>query len=97
MADIRRYISWETGLSSEKHEHQVTLYTKTGCHLCENAYEVLMGVREDWPFVFETIDITTDEILMEIYGELIPVVLIDGEERFRYRVNEKRLRRELSK
>jgi hypothetical protein len=56
-----------------------------------------MGVREDRPFVFETIDITTDEILMEIYGELIPVVLIDGEERFRYRVNEKRLRRELSK
>ena len=97
MADIRRYISWETGLSSEKHEHQVTLYTKTGWHLCENAYEVLMGVREDRPFVFETIDITTDEILMEIYGELIPVVLIDGEERFRYRVNEKRLRRELSK
>lgn len=97
MADIRRYISWETGLSSEKHEHQVTLYTKTGCHLCKNAYEVLMGVRENRPFVFETIDITTDEILMEIYGELIPVVLIDGEERFRYRVNEKRLRRELSK
>ncbi len=86
MADIRRYISWETGLSSEKHEHQVTLFTKTGRHLCENAYEVLMGVREDRPFVFETIDIATDEILMETYGELIPDVLVDGEERFRYRV-----------
>ena len=45
-----------------------------------------MGVREDRPFVFETIDIATDEILMETYGELIPVVLVDGEERFRYRV-----------
>ena len=86
MADILRYISRETGLSSEKHEHQVTLYTKTGRHLCENAYGVLMGVREDRPFVFETIDIATDEILMETYGELIPDVLVDGEERFRYHV-----------
>lgn len=97
MTGLRRFIPWAPETSSEDHEHQVTLYTKAGCHLCEDAYEVLMAVRADKRFAFEAVDITTEETLMNTYGELIPVVLINGEERFRYRVNEKRLRRELSK
>lgn len=97
MASLNRFIPWTDTASSTGHEPRVTLYTKAGCHLCEDAHEVLMTVREEKPFAFEEVDITTDETLMATYGELIPVVLIDGRERFRYRINEKRLRRELSR
>ena len=97
MKGLRRYIPWKTEPYAEEREHQVVMYTKDGCHLCEEAYDVLMAVREDRSFVFEMVDITTDKALMDAYGELIPVILINGEERFRYRINEKRLRQELKK
>jgi hypothetical protein len=54
-----------------------------------------MRVRQDTPFDLESIDITTDPALLERYRARIPVVLIDGTERFWYRINERRLRREL--
>ena len=72
------------------------MYTKAGCHLCEEAKVVLMRAQEHVAFVFEEVDITTDEALFEKYEITIPVVLIDGVERFRYRINERRLLRELS-
>jgi glutaredoxin len=59
---------------------QVTLYGKPGCHLCEEAREVVDRVRERRPFDLEEIDITRDPTLEALYRERIPVVAIDGEE-----------------
>jgi hypothetical protein len=61
---------------------QVTLFGKPGCHLCEEAREVVLGVRERFPFELEEIDITRDPALEAVYRERIPVVAIDGEEAF---------------
>ena len=56
-----------------------------------------MRVRMRIPFEYEEVDITSDEELFQRYEVKIPVVMIDGVERFWYRINERRLLRELSK
>ena len=72
-----------------KESHQVILYSRQGCHLCDEAYEVLK--RHDLDITL--IDIDTDQALYQRYRNCIPVVTIDGKERFRGSVNEILLRR----
>ena len=60
---------------------QVTLYGKPGCHLCEEAREVVLQIRERHPFELEEVDITLDPTLEALYRERIPVIAIDGQER----------------
>jgi glutaredoxin len=59
---------------------QVTLYGKPGCHLCDQAREVVEQVREQHPFELDAVDITRDPALEALYRERIPVVAIDGQE-----------------
>ena len=58
----------------------VTLYGKPGCHLCEEAREVVDRVRQQHPFELDEVDITLDPALEAQYRERIPVVAIDGQE-----------------
>jgi len=69
--------------------HEVLLYTRSGCHLCDDAKEVL----ERHGLAPRLIDIDADPQLQQRYNECVPVVVIDGVERFRGRVNEVLLRR----
>jgi glutaredoxin len=74
----------------------VVLYGKPGCHLCDEAREVLERVRAELPFTLTERDITTDDALHRAYLERIPIVTIDGEETFEYFVVEAELRRRLA-
>ncbi len=67
----------------------VVLYTRKGCHLCDDACAVLRrhGLTP------QLIDVDSDPRLVEQYGCCVPVVVIDGKVRFRGRVNEVLLRR----
>jgi Glutaredoxin-like domain (DUF836) len=65
----------------------VVLYSRTGCHLCDLARDVIVSVRAHEPFVFEEVDIEIDEDLLREYGIRIPVVTVDGEERFEIAVD----------
>ncbi|HEY2767266.1 MAG TPA: glutaredoxin family protein [Solirubrobacteraceae bacterium] len=73
----------------------VTLYTKSDCHLCEEARAVLDEVRAQQPFELAVRDITLDEDLHRAYFERIPVVSVDGEELFEYFVDAELLRERL--
>jgi glutaredoxin len=73
----------------------VTLYGRPGCHLCDEARTVLERVRATHPFRLEEIDIDGDDALFKRYLERIPVIAIDGEERFEYFVEDEALRRTL--
>jgi glutaredoxin len=73
----------------------VTLYTRPGCHLCDDALAVLERVRAEVPFDLEARDIERDDELLRRYLERIPVVVLDGEEVFEFFVNEGELRRRL--
>jgi glutaredoxin len=66
----------------------VTLYTRPGCHLCDNARAAIERVRERAPFQLVEIDIESDDALHSAYLERIPVVELDGEELFEYFVDE---------
>ena len=72
---------------------QVTIYTKPGCHLCDEAREVVLAVRRERDFELEEVDISLDPVLDRDYGERIPVVAVDGQEAFQYHVEADTLRR----
>ena len=71
----------------------LVLYGKPGCHLCDDARVVLERVGAP----FAEVDITSDDALHAAYLERIPVVTLDGEERFEYFVDEAALRGLLDK
>ena len=71
----------------------VRLYGKPGCHLCDDALEVIQRVQRDVGFQVEEVDITLDPVLANRLGERIPVVEIDGAEAFEYFVDAGELRR----
>ncbi|MEA2183780.1 MAG: hypothetical protein QOF69_2965 [Solirubrobacteraceae bacterium] len=66
----------------------LVMYSRPGCHLCDDARAVLERVGEP----FSEIDITTDDALHAAYLERIPVVSLDGAELFEYFVDEPALR-----
>ena len=58
----------------------VTLYTRPGCHLCDEAREAILGLRGVVPpFELGELNIDEDDGLLARYLERIPVVLVDGE------------------
>jgi glutaredoxin len=71
------------------------MYTRQGCHLCDDAWALLERSAERHRLTLRQIDIDTDPTLVEQYGLCVPVVVIDGRERFRGVVNEVLLEREL--
>jgi glutaredoxin len=60
----------------------VVLYTRQGCHLCDVARDVILAQRARAPFDFREVDIDADDELIKEYGIRIPVVSVDGVERF---------------
>lgn len=76
---------------------RVTLYGRAGCHLCDTAREVVARVCADLGETWEEIDIDTDPVLADRYGEEIPVTLVDGAQHDFWRVDEARLRAALTR
>ena len=65
----------------------VVLLARPGCHLCDEARVVIEAARAEVAFVFEEVDIETDDALVRDYGLRIPVVAIDGDELFEISVD----------
>lgn len=63
------------------------MYARPGCGLCDEARDVIMGVRARTPFEYREVDVTGDDSLELEYGIRIPVVLVDGHELFQVRVD----------
>jgi glutaredoxin len=57
---------------------KVVVYTKDGCHLCENVIEELRKLSAIHPLKIASVDIMANEDLFQRYKEMIPVVEIDG-------------------
>jgi thiol-disulfide isomerase/thioredoxin len=69
----------------------LTLYSKPGCHLCDEMKHVIDRVAARTPLAIEVVDISSDAALTERYGLEIPVLLIDGRKSAKYRVTETEL------
>jgi glutaredoxin len=75
----------------------VTLYGKPGCHLCDDAREIVERVRAQRPFELEEVDVSVDPTLHREYGDRIPVLALDGVELFEFHVEEAVLVRQLDR
>jgi hypothetical protein len=71
---------------------RVLLLGKPGCHLCDEAREVVARVTAELGETFEGRSILDDPDLHDRYWEQIPVTLVDGEQHDFWRVDERRLR-----
>ena len=73
-------------------EARVLLYSRPGCHLCDDAREVIGRVCAEAGTTYAEIDISGDPGLVRAYGEQIPVTFVDGAQHDFWRVDERRLR-----
>lgn len=62
---------------------ELLIYTRHGCHLCDEAEIAVRALQDRYGFALQLIDIESDDELHLRYMEAIPVVLIDGVERSR--------------
>jgi len=76
----------------------LTLYSRPGCHLCDEMKELVQRVARTAaePIAIDEIDISTDPGLEARYGLEIPVLLVDGKKAAKYRVTEGELTRLLA-
>jgi glutaredoxin len=72
---------------------RVVLYTRQGCHLCEDAWALLQAQRARYGFPLEAVDVDSDADLAARYGPEVPVVVAGEKVRFRGVVNRHLLER----
>jgi glutaredoxin len=78
-------------------EVRITLVSKPGCHLCEEARTVIDRVATDLGVGWVERSIEDDPALKEQYWEQIPVTFVDGRQHDYWRVDETRLRAALAR
>lgn len=76
---------------------RVVLYSRPGCHLCDDARAVIDRVCAELDVAWTEVDISTDPDLLARYWEQIPVTLVDGGQHDFWRVDGARLRSALSR
>lgn len=74
----------------------LTIYSRPGCHLCDEMKAVVGRVAQTIPLSLEEIDISTDPELETRYGLEIPVLLVEGKKAAKYRIGEEELARVLT-
>jgi glutaredoxin len=74
----------------------LTIYSRPGCHLCDDMKAVVRHVGETVPLTLDEVDISTDPALEAQYGVEIPVLLVNGRKAAKYRLTERELLRILT-
>jgi len=69
----------------------LTIYSRPGCHLCDEMEATIARVALTIPLTLEQIDISTDPDLEARFGLEIPVLLVDGKKAAKFRVSEDEL------
>lgn len=78
-------------------EHEVTLITRAGCHLCEEAEVALRRLQDELGFAYRELDVDATAALRDEFSDRVPVILIDGKEHGYWRLEEARFRRALQR
>ena len=76
---------------------EVTVYSRSNCHLCEVALEVISEIRNEFEFTITKILIDGNAELEEKYCEQVPVILINNQPHDFFRVDPERFRLAISK
>jgi glutaredoxin len=78
-------------------DHQVTLITRVGCHLCQDAEQTLRRLSAELGFGYREVDVDASPVLRDEFSDRVPVVLIDGKEHGYWRVEEPRFRKAVAR
>ena len=76
---------------------EVSIYSRSNCHLCEVALEVISEFRTEFDFTITKILIDGNRELEEKYGEQVPVILINNQPHDFFRIDPERFRSALAK
>jgi glutaredoxin len=74
---------------------RIEIYSRPGCHLCDEAKAVIEPFTKKYSLDLRVTNVDTDAHLRDTYGTEIPVILINGTEAFRHRVDAGALERKL--
>lgn len=75
---------------------RLTIYSRPGCHLCDEMKDVVRRVSASVPLALDEVDISGDSELERLYGVEIPVLMADGKKVAKYRIGESELVRVLT-
>lgn len=78
-----------------KSTSEVIIYTRPGCHLCEEAKAAINAAGCEGEFLLKELNIDDDPLLREQYGYDIPVIFINGVKVFKHRVDPREFKRKL--
>jgi glutaredoxin len=78
-------------------DHEVTLVTRAGCHLCEDAEAQLRTLSAELGFELRLLDVDADRMRANEYSDRVPVILIDGAEHGYWTLEERRFRAALAR
>ena len=87
LAGIFRRLAERLRADSSRTQLHFTMYTRQGCHLCEDALEELRRQQRSHDFSLEVVDVDTDSELVSQHGQCVPVVAVNGKVRFRGGLN----------
>ncbi len=76
-------------------KNQVILYTRPGCHLCDEAKQAMRAANCSNEYTLQEINIESDPELLRRYQHDIPVITVDGVEAFRHRLTSQAFRERL--
>jgi glutaredoxin len=74
---------------------EITLYTRPGCHLCEEAKAVIRPILREFGAALREVDIDQDAVLQQRHGTDIPVIFIGARKAAKHRVDPGQFRRQL--
>ena len=74
---------------------EVTLYTRPGCHLCEEAKTAMMPLLSEFGATLREVNIDEDKVLRERYGWDVPVIFLGARKVAKHRLNVEQFRRQL--
>lgn len=77
--------------------HDVVVYSRKGCHLCEIVKESLAKLQPRGGFVWRDVDVDSDDDLRRQFTDEVPVVFINGRKAFKYRMDEQEFLRKLAR
>jgi len=76
---------------------ELTLYTRSGCHLCEEMKSALAPVLREFKLPLREVDVDTDPALTARFGEEVPALFLGERKIAKHRLDTKQLRRALTR
>jgi glutaredoxin len=76
--------------------HDVVVYSRKGCHLCDIVKATFAEVQGDAEFQWREVDIDADPELLQKFNDEVPVVFINGRKAFKYRMDRSQFLRALA-